>query len=193
MHSLWILLLLMAAPFWETKTPDRWSNLDLDIMFRKSPWAQTTLLSTQLGGEPQIFAYLASAKPMRMAEQERWTRRKQKADPVAEEYLTWAATNLSKYIVVAVHVPTSIAFSDVEETKRIEKESALRVGRKRYPAVMHFVPSSTDEHLRFVFPREDSGSAKKLSFDLYVPSVAGPYREAEFAIKDLAYQGATEY
>jgi hypothetical protein len=183
----------MAAPFWEGKASAQWSNLDLDTMFRNSPWAQTSILSTRIGGEPQVFVYLASAKPMQQAEEERRVRRHQKIDPVAEEYITWAASNLGKYIVLAVHVPTSIAFSDVDETKRIEKESALRVGRKRYPPVMHFVPSSTDEHLRFVFPREVPESAKKLSFEIYVPSVAGPYREAEFAIKDLTYKGTPEY
>jgi hypothetical protein len=58
---------------------------------------------------------------------------------------------------------------------------------------MVFLPSSTDEHLRFVFPREVRDSDKKLSFELYVPSIAGPYREAEFTIKDLSYKGASAF
>ena len=193
MHSLWTLFLLMAAPFWEAKPPDQWSNTDLDLMFRNSPWAQTALLSTKIGGEAQIFVYLASAKPMQAAEEERWIRRRRKPDPVAEEYIIWAKENLGKYIVLAAHVPTSIAFSEEDESKRIDKESAMRIGRKKYAPVMHFLPSSTDEHLRFVFPREAIAEGKKLTFEFYVPSIASPYREAEFALKDLTYKGAHEY
>src|SRR5438874_10134262 len=125
MQTLWTLFLLMAAPFWETKPPGQWSNLDLDLMFRNSPWAQTALLSSKVGGEPQLFVYLASAKPMREAEEERWIRRKRKTDPVAEEYIAWSKENMGKYIVLAVHVPTSIAYSDEGDSKRMDRETAL--------------------------------------------------------------------
>ncbi|MEO8131669.1 MAG: hypothetical protein ABJF23_21735 [Bryobacteraceae bacterium] len=193
MHSLWTLFLLLAAPFWESKPPQQWSNLDLDLMFRNSPWAQTALLTTRIGGEPQVFVYLASAKPMQEAEKERDSRGHPKSDPVAEEYRIWAADNLSKYIVLAVHVPVSFTFTDEGESKRMEKETGMRVGRKRYAPVLHFLPSSTDAHLRFVFPREVPDSAKKLNFEFYVPSISGPYREAEFPLKDLVYKGAPSY
>ena len=193
MHSLWTLFLLLAAPFWEEKPPRQWSNGDLDLMFRNSPWAQTALLTTRIGGEPQIFVYLASAKPMQEAEEERRVRRNRKSDPVAEEYTTWSADNSGKYIVLAVHVPVSFTFTDESESKRMEKETALRIGRRRYTPVLHFPPSSTDEHLRFVFPRDVPDSAKKLTFEFYVPSIAGPYREAVFALKDLIYKGAQSY
>ena len=193
MHSLWTLFLLLAAPFWEEKPPRQWSNGDLDLMFRNSPWAQTALLTTRIGGEPQIFVYLASAKPMQEAEEERRVRRNKKSDPVAEEYTTWSADNAGKYIVLAVHVPVSFTFTDEGESKRMEKETALRIGRRRYTPVLHFPPSSTDEHLRFVFPRDVPDSAKKLTFEFYVPSIAGPYREAVFALKDLTYKGAPSY
>lgn len=193
MHSLWTLFLLLAAPFWEEKPPRQWSNGDLDLMFRNSPWAQTALLTTRIGGEPQIFVYLASAKPMQEAEEERRVRRNRKSDPVAEEYTTWSADNSGKYIVLAVHVPVSFTFTDEGESKRMEKETALRIGRTRYAPVFHFLPSSTDEHLRFVFPRDVPDSAKKLTFEFYVPSIAGPYREAVFALKDLTYKGAPSY
>ncbi len=193
MHSLLALFLLLAAPFWEVKPPPQWSNGDLDLMFRNSPWAQTALLTSRVGGEPRIFVYIASATPMQDAEEERRIRRKRRTDPVAEEYTTWAADNSGKYIVLAVHVPVSFTFTDESESKRMAKETALRIGRKRVPAAMHFLPSSTDEHLRFVFPREVPDSAKKLNFEFYVPSIAGPYREAEFTLKDLVYKGAPSY
>jgi hypothetical protein len=193
MHLLRVFFLLLASPFWESKPPQEWSNLDLDLIFRNSPWAQASLLTTRIGGEPQVYVYIASAKPMRDAEAERLSRRKGKTDPVADEYRAWAAENQGKYIVLAVHVPTSLAFSDAAESKHMEKESYLQIGRRRYPLVMLFPPSSTDDHLRFVFPREVRESDKKLSFEIYVPSVAGPYREAEFAIKDLSYKGTAEF
>jgi hypothetical protein len=193
MHSLFTFFLMLAAPFWEAKPASQWSNLDLDLMFRNSPWAQPGQLTTRIGGEPQIFVYLASAKPMREAEEERRVRRKVKPDPVAEEYLSWAPQNLDKYIVLSVRVPASTVFSDLSETQRMEKESVLKAGRKRLASVMHFLPSSTDEHLRFVFPREVPDSAKRLSFEFYVPSIAGPYREAEFTMKELTYKGKLEY
>jgi hypothetical protein len=151
------------------------------------------MLSTRIGGEPEVFVYLASAKPMQEAEDERRRRRKAKSDPLAEDYRAWAAENQSKFIVLVVHVPTSLTFSEAEESKRMEKDSFLRVGRKRYSPVIVFPPSSTDEHLRFVFPREVRDSDKRMAFELYVPSIKGPYRDAEFTIKDLMYKGALAF
>ena len=79
------------------------------------------MLTSRVGGEPQIFVYIASAKPMQDAEEERRVRRKRKTDPVAEEYITWAADNPGKYIVLAVHVPVSFSYADEGESKRMEK------------------------------------------------------------------------
>lgn len=193
MHLLSAAFLFLAAPFWEAKTPREWSNLDLDVIFRNSPWAQTALLTTRLGGEAEIFVYLGSAKPMQEAEAERWARRKQQPDPVAGDYIAWAAENRGKYIVLSVRVPVSATFTDESEARRMEKETSMRIGRKRFLPVTHFPPSSTDPYLRYVFPREVPDSAKKLSFDFYVPSIAGAFREAEFTLKDLTYKGQLEY
>jgi len=112
---------------------------------------------------------------------------------VAQEYLDWYAANRGKYIVLAVRVPPSATFTDESETKRMEKETFLRAGRRRLMPTMHFLPSSTDEYLRYVFPREVPENTKKLSFDFYVPSILGAFREAEFALKDLTYKGVLEY
>jgi len=80
---------------------------------------------------------------MQEAEDERRRRRKAKTDPLAEDYRAWAAENQGKFIVLAVHVPTSLTFSEAEESKRMEKDSFLRVGPQtifagdRLPALVH--------------------------------------------------------
>jgi hypothetical protein len=46
--------------------------------------------------------------------------------------------------------------------------------------------------LRLVFPRAVSAGDKAFSFELYLPSVPGPYRAVEFRLKDLMYKGVLE-
>ncbi len=185
--------LLMLAPFWEAKAPADWSAGELGQMFHQSPWAQIAEPVSATGGEKDVDVYLASAKPMRDAEEEHWKRNRKDADPLADEYRAWIEANAGKYIVLAVQAPMAPEFADGEEVGVMKKETSLRVDRRRYRMAMYFPPSSTDGTLRFAFPREVSAKDKKLKFEFYVPSIRGQFREAEFALKDLNFKGQPEF
>ena len=46
------------------------------------------------------------------------------------------------------------AFSDNRETRQMEQECVMRVGRKKLKMTGHFPPSPGDPYLRLAFPRE---------------------------------------
>src|SRR5437764_4001567 len=65
MHAIGLWLALLAAPFWETKTPPEWSEDQMRILLTDSPWSQ----ALTKGG---AFAFLATAQPMQDLEREVW-------------------------------------------------------------------------------------------------------------------------
>jgi hypothetical protein len=189
----WALYLLFLAPFWETKPAADWSAGEVKQMFRVSPWAQAAVPQSDTGGEKDVYVYLGSALPMREAEEQRWKQGKKEADTVADEYQSWIKANAGKYIVLTVEAPRSLEFSEGEEVKVMQKETSLHVDKRRYKLAMYFPPSSSDDRLRFAFPREISARDKKLRFEFYVPSIRGQFREAEFNLIDLKYKGQPEF
>ncbi len=195
MHLFFLLAMLWAAPFWESKTPREWSDEDLVEMFTNSPWAQVTQFNNSGG----IGIYLATAKPMREAEEEairRYTSkqaRNQVQDMGARnEYLAYLEENPGKSIVVAIRDLDPKALASGEETRRMEEESRLKAGGKKYKVTGYFPPAGADPVLRLVFPRPN-GVVKDLDFELYVPGASAPYRQANFRVKDLQYRGQLEY
>lgn len=182
------LALLLALPFWEAKNPGAWTKTELLSMFRASPWAQRTEILDPFGGEPEIFAYLATARPMQDAEAERFHRANRTPDELAAEYQTWIRENAAKVIVLAVELPKSDDLQDGAEIARMQSESFLIAGRKKHKMLLYFPPSSTDPHLRYVFPRALEPSGKLIRFEIYVPTVKSPSRMLEFKTKDLTYK-----
>jgi len=61
-------LLLLAAPFWEAKAPAQWTDIELRQMLVDSPWAQ--LIPGPTKSFSPVQAYLATAAPVRQAEEE---------------------------------------------------------------------------------------------------------------------------
>jgi hypothetical protein len=173
-------LLLLAAKFWEATPPAQWSEAELRQMFVESPWADAG-------------AYLATARPMRIAEAELRRRTGAKSDLLYEDYLAWLEENGAKHVVLAVKLPKPELLADAAEARRVEKEALLSVGRTRVRAVLHFAPSSADPWVRLVFPRPQLGAAKEMTFELYVPGSAAAYTQAVFAVKDLMWKGTPEY
>jgi len=190
---------LLAAPFWESP-PTSWSEEQLIRLLNDSPWAQTATdngRATQRPGPPVVM-YLASAAPMRLAEEELIRRRfKQRPDlleaiaDAREEYKAYLAENAGKVIVVAIPLDAN-ALADTAESKRMEAESLLRVGKRKWKATGHFPPTPTDPVLRLIFPREIPENGKEISVEVYLPSIPGPYRNAQFPVKDLMYRGLSE-
>lgn len=195
MRVLVLALLAAALPFWEAKPPAEWSDAELEEFLTESPWAQQAISAKSASGAQ---VYIASAHPVREAEAERDRRAVANKkgppieDPNAEEYADFLRDNEGRYIVLAVALPNPGALTIPAELKRMEEECVMRVGRKTYKMTGHFPPSPSDPWMRLVFPRAVTAADKTIRFDLYLPSVAEPYRFAEFRVKELSYKGRLE-
>ena len=189
---------LLVVPFWESAPPVEWSEEQLILLLNNSPWAQTVGdgvgRATRLPGPP-VLMYLASATPLRQAEEELIRRRyKQQPDLHAaivdarEEYQAYLAEQAGKVIVVAIPLNAN-ALADVGETKRMESESLLRVGKRKVKTTGHFPPTPADPILRLIFPKDLPEGTKEFTVEVYLPSIPAPYRSATFRVKDLVYRG----
>ena len=69
MLAILLTLLLAAAPFWEAKGPAAWSEDELNQLLTESPWAQVA--EGPSANLPGVQVYLATAKPIQLAEAER--------------------------------------------------------------------------------------------------------------------------
>lgn len=182
-------LTLAAEGFWETKSPDLWTVEEVQAIFEASPWSRTL----RVRGAP-LRVHLASAKPLRDAEKRERAFQKRAGAPDASfsEYL--AMLEERAYVVLAVKITDRELFSDGAMVSRMQKDTQMRVGKKIYPLITHFPPSSSDPYLRFVFARPMLAPAdKSLFFAFMVPGATDPYRQADFPLKDLTYKGKPEY
>jgi len=192
------MLLFLAASFWESKLPADWTDNELLILFSDSPWAQMVDASVKDSHGAPVQVYIASAGPMQAAEKERERRYVRKGNgvpaesPMDIEYRLWLEDNLSKQIVVAVRIFSTKDFGDGAQTKRMEDETVMRVGRKKFKMTGNFPPTQRDPYVRIAFPREVQASDKTVTFELYVPGVTPPYRSAEFKVKDMIVNGKLE-
>ena len=193
------MLLFLAASFWETKAPADWTDNELLILFTDSPWAQMVDSSVKDTHGAPVQVYLASAAPMQAGEKERERRyiRKGNGTPPPEspmdiEYRLWLEDNLSKQIVVAVRIPRTKDFEDGAQTKRMEDDTIMHVGHKKFKMTGNFPPTQRDPYLRIAFPREVQASDKTVTFELYVPGATPPYRTADFKVKDMLVNGKLE-
>jgi hypothetical protein len=197
--SLAAILLFLAASFWETKAPADWTDDELIRLFTDSPWAQ---MAEPNGAKEThsaaVQVYLATAGPMQEAEKERERRYSRKRpgpvveDPMATEYRLWLEDNKAAQIVVAVRIPRTKDFDDGAQTKRMEEECVMVVGRKKYKMTGNFPPTQHDVYLRLAFPRLVQESEKSVTFELYLPGVSPPYRTVEFKVKDMMVKGKLE-
>jgi hypothetical protein len=188
-----LLLAFLAAPFWETKPPVEWTPQEVIQVLTDSPWGQIVDSPDRDRSSP-VQIYIADAKPVREAELRRraMSKRKLADDPLWEDYQAYLRENEGKYIIVAVSLIKPRVLDDEAEIRRMEAESVLRIGKRKLKVEGHFPPSSTDPYLRFVFPRDIQSSDKTLNFELYIPGLPSPYRQAEFRLKDLLYYGHIE-
>ena len=177
------LFFFLAQPFWEAKPPERWTAKEIEEMRHDSPWAQS------VGPDPQIVIYLATAAPIEDAEAEARVRARNPLDEPDPDYLDYLRENRDTRLVVAIPYSAKGASAKPVELHRMEEESVMLVGQKKYRMVGHFPPTNADPVLRLVFPREVEASDKTAVFRLYLPGVEFPDREVEFRIKELMYHG----
>jgi hypothetical protein len=196
--SLLPVLFILTASFWETKAPADWTDNELILLLTDSPWAQMVEASVKDTHSAPVQIYLATAGPMQLAEKEKQRRyvRKGNAPGVESgmdtEYRLWLEDNIKTQIVVAVRILRTKAFDDAAQTKLMENDSVMRIGRKRYKMTGNFPPTEHDTTLRMAFPRTVQASDKTVTFELYVPGVTPPYRTVEFKVKDLMVNGKLE-
>ncbi len=147
---------------------------------------------------PTVQVYLATARPIQLAEQERDKRAKARGkgkaeeyDPFAEEYRAWLGENREMHLILAIRVDKTTPYSDSKELKDLEN-SVMRVGRKKILMTGYFPPTVRDPYLRMAFPRQVELSDKKVGFDLYIPGVSGPFRLVEFKLEPMVLAGKLE-
>jgi hypothetical protein len=189
MRALLLLALLARAPFWETKTPEQWTDEEVRELLTDSPWAQQAVDSAGAG----VQVYLATALPAREAERELAQRNASSGNGPPDEYEEFIHENGGKQIVLAVAFPSANIPDDPAEVRRMEEGCILKVGGRKHKMTGHFPPAPGDPYLRLVFPRAVTPADKSLVFELYLPGAARPYRTAEFRIKDLNYRGTPAY
>ncbi len=183
------LLILLAPPFWEARPPSAWTDEEIRQLLTDSPWAQEATAAHGDGGVP---VYLATARPVQEAEAGLIRRNHAPSpgeDTVSEEYRKFLRDNQGSVIVLAVRLPGGRALTEEAEIRRMEKESVLRIGRRKYRLTGHFPPAPTDPCLRLVFPREVDPQDQALRFELYLPGLPSPYRWAEFRLREMRYRG----
>jgi hypothetical protein len=196
MHGLVVVgALLLVAPFWESKEPHDWSDREISEMLHSSPWARTATSEGVLR-QPGVQTYLASARPIEEAEAEVRRRRQirnRSTGPVeTDEFREYLKEQKEKPIVLTIHFPDSNALANAAESKRMEEESFMKIGRKKYRMTGHFPPAPDDPYLRLIFPRAAGSKDKIVEFDLYLPGATDPYRTVEYEIKDMIYKGKLE-
>ena len=193
------MLLMLAASFWESKAPADWTDNEILNLFTDSPWAQMAEPSVKDSHGAPVQVYIATAGPMREGEKERERRYIRKGNgpsreesPMDTEYRLWLEDNMAKQIVVAVRIFRSKDFDDGAQTKRMEDDTLMRVGRKKFKMTGNFPPTQRDPYLRIAFPREVQATDKSVTFELYVPGATPPYRTVEFKVKDMIVNGKLE-
>lgn len=189
MYALLLLFFYLAQPFWESRPPEQWSATEIDQIRTNSPWAQT------VGRVAPVTVWLATALPVEHAEMELRLRTKKNPQPMPEpdpDYLDYLREHRAEAIVLAVSYPRLKTFGKPGEDKRMEEETVMRIGRKDYQILGYFPPTPSDPVLRLIFPRAVKSGDREVVFQLYLPGINFPDREAVFAVKDLFYQGKLE-
>jgi len=195
MRAILALAWLMAAdPYWATKDCAQWSEEELELFLNDSPWARPAEAVAMRGARgTSSRTYLATADPMRVAEQE-WRKRRipkglRENDGAWQEYEEFLAKDAGKFIVLAVAIPKQAAM-DAKEMAEMENQSTLRIGKKKLKMSGYFPASESDPFTRLIFARAGAEGAKELVFELYVPGDGGGnFREAIYVSKEMLWKG----
>jgi len=120
------LLLLMAAPFWESQPPKEWTDLQLEALLSDSPWAQ--MMPGPGTSAVPVNCRLALAAPVEQGEKELARRAalrtkpgpKGEEDPGALEYRLWLEDNRATQIILAIRLTSNQGLLDDREVRRME-------------------------------------------------------------------------
>jgi hypothetical protein len=177
------LLLLFGQPFWQTKPPEKWTDAQVESIRQYSPWTQN------VGPSPELLVWLATAQPIEEAEAEARLRKKNPLNEPDPDFLDYLRDNRDQVFVLAIAYPILTGRVKVEQQKMLEEESRMLIGSRSYKILGHFPPTPSDPVMRLVFPRVVRPSDKNVVFQLFLPGLNFPERQALFKIKDLYYHG----
>jgi hypothetical protein len=199
-------LLFLVQAFWQDKPPVDWNDIELARFLADSPWAQMAAPAGKAGTAPVVQVYLATAGPIAKAVAERNRRvalrrhidpKEAVAEPLQEEFAAWFADNRAEHVIVAARVGNNGGFSNEAETRRMQQECAMDLGRVKVKLSGYFPPITSDPYLYLAFPREQLSAlmqtaGKTVTFNLYFPGVSAPFRTLQFKIKDMLVDGKLE-
>ncbi|MDR3698106.1 MAG: hypothetical protein P4L56_00640 [Candidatus Sulfopaludibacter sp.] len=186
MHAVIALFFFLSQPFWQSKPPEKWTDREIDTVLHTSPWVQTA------GPEPAVLVYFATAAPIEEAEAELRVRSTKPTPMLDPDYLDYVRENRDNAFILAIPYSKLTGLGDAEEDRRMQRESRMKIGKKTYQILGHFPPTPTDPVLRLVFPRAVKTTDKMVEFELYIPGVAFPERDASFFVKDLLFHDKVE-
>ncbi len=196
----WIvtMMLLTVTPYWESTDVKQWSEEQLIDFFGNSPWSQPAEGAAGRGRNDGVLTFLATAKPVQLAEQEQRRRRSKKIagveivqDPSWDEFQEFLERDAAKYIVLAVAIPAE-ATREASEMSLMENQSILKIGKQKIRMSGYFPPSPTDPYTRLIFPRSGADETKELVFELFLPGTGAPYRQVFYQRKAMTYRGRLE-
>lgn len=182
MRVLAVLLFLATQPFWETKPPEQWTDREVDLMLHASPWSQVS------GDSPEIVVYLATAEPVAEAESELRVRSPKPVPELDPDYIDYVREHRDDAFVLAIPYEKH-GFGNAEDQHRLEDETLMTAGGRKYHLLGYFPPTPSDPVLRLIFPRQVRPTDKTVHFTLYLPGIPFPDRDVEFRVRDLYYKG----
>lgn len=189
---------MAADPYWVTKDCSQWSEEELELFLSDSPWARQAEAVAMRGAKgTSSRTFLATAAPMRLAEQE-WRKRRipkdlRENDGAWQEYQEFLEKDATKFLVLAVAIPKQAAM-DAKEMAEMENQSTMRVGKKKVKMSGYFPASESDPFTRLIFARASVEGAKELVFELYVPGDGGGnFRESIYVTKEMQWKGTLAF
>ena len=123
----------------------------MERLRRSRPSAPTVPGRKRTGELPAAVVYLATAAPIEHAEAELRLRLKKNPNPMREpdpDYVEFLSTHRADTFVLAITYPTLAGLGDARESKRMEEESVMVIGKKSYGILGHFPPTPSDPVLR---------------------------------------------
>jgi len=180
-----------ADEFWK-KPPQEWTEEQLETLLKDSPWARSAEGSHRTGLQANpVVTFLASSKPMRLAEEE-LIRRRVKRPEVARairsaraEFNEYLDKNAGHVIALAIACDPN-ALADAQDARKMEEDTFMKAGKHKVKIMGHFPPSPSDPFLRLLFPRAVDAKAKTIEFEFYLPGGPSPYRLAIYKVSELA-------
>jgi hypothetical protein len=191
-----LLFLAAAQAFWQARPPADWTRTEAQSLLRQSPWAAQAVTESKMAaaGVPVL---LLTALPVRQALQriDETNMEPTLGDREAElpEWRVLLRDQSPEYIALGVELPDPASADEARESAEMQKQTSLRIGKRRIRPHTVFPAGPRTPWTIFVFPRPVGPAEKVLRFELFIPGPGNPFRAVEFKTAALDYQGRPEF